>query len=90
MHKSPVYSFPFLIQPAHSLLAHQMLVRVRDELNIELPLNVLFSIDITIYDLAKALEEHLISTSDEQEVVALMMEIGELTDDEIAALMKDN
>jgi surfactin family lipopeptide synthetase C len=79
----------------HSLLATRLISRVREKLCLELPVNVfllkVFSADAsTVEGMAKAIEEYQIEQVDIEELEAMLQEQGELSDDEVRALLVSN
>ena len=71
----------------HSLLAMQLLSRIRETFQVELSPRSLFTDQFTVSDLAKSVLERQIQGADQQIVTTLLKEIGELSDDEIRALL---
>jgi amino acid adenylation domain-containing protein len=72
----------------HSLMAIKMFSRVREAFNVELPLNLIFTSAPTIAGLAQAIEQYMLETADVNEVVAMLKELDELSDEEIKALLE--
>jgi acyl carrier protein len=71
----------------HSLLAVQILSRAREVFQIELPLEVVFSSDLTIATIARAIEQYQIEQADIKEIDAILEELEKLSDDEVRALL---
>jgi acyl carrier protein len=71
----------------HSLLAMQLLRRIRETFQVELSLRSLFTDQFTVSDLTKSVLERQIQGADQQNVATLLKKIGELSDDEIRALL---
>nr|QEO74047.1 condensation domain-containing protein [uncultured bacterium] len=72
----------------HSLMAVRMFSRVREAFGVELPLNLIFTSAPTIAGLAQAIEQYMVETADVDEVVAMLKELDELSDEEIKALLE--
>lgn len=67
----------------HSLLAVQLLSHLRQAVGVELPLDVVYSGNLTVADLAQAIEIH----ADPPRYASILAEIEELTDEEVKALL---
>ncbi|HEY0097574.1 MAG TPA: amino acid adenylation domain-containing protein [Pyrinomonadaceae bacterium] len=72
----------------HSLMAIKMFSRVREAFGVELPLNLIFTSAPTIAGLAQAIEQYMLESADVNEVVAMLKELDELSDEEIKALLE--
>ena len=73
----------------HSLLAVALLSRVRKELGADLTLEVVYSGDFTVAELARAIELKEIEQADGQEYAALIEEIENLSDEEVRRLLAE-
>jgi acyl carrier protein len=73
----------------HSLLATQLVSRMRETFNVELPLKVFFEGAPTIARLAAAVEEIQLQQSNEEAIAAMLMEMDDLSDEEIKALLRE-
>jgi len=71
----------------HSLLAMQLLSRIRDKFQVELSVRSLFTEQFTVSHLARTVLERQVQGADQQNVTILLKKIGELSDDEIRALL---
>lgn len=72
----------------HSLLAVQMLSRIRQKLDIELTLEVVYSGEFTIEELARAIELKRLEQAGGEEYAALLHELEGLSDEEVRALLE--
>ena len=73
----------------HSLLAVELLSRVRRELGAEVTLEVVYSGDFTVAELARAIELKEIEQADGQGYAALIEEIENLSDEEVRRLLAE-
>jgi FkbH-like protein len=73
----------------HSLLAVQLLSRVRQAWGVDLSLEVVYSGEFTIAELAKAIELKEMEQSAGGEYQALLAELEGLSDDEVRALLAE-
>lgn len=71
----------------HSLLAVELLSRVRKELGVDLSLEVVYTGDFTVAELAKAIELKEIEQIGAGEYAALIEELEKLTDEEVRQLL---
>jgi acyl carrier protein len=71
----------------HSLLAVELLSRVRKELGVDLSLEVVYTGDFTVAELAKAIELKEIEQTDADEYAALVAELDKLSDEEVRQLL---
>jgi acyl carrier protein len=71
----------------HSLLAVQLLSRLRDEFAVDLSLEVVYSGELTIAELAKTIELYEIGQADAGEYAAILAELESLSDDEVRAIL---
>ncbi len=72
----------------HSLLAVQLLSRVREEFQADLPLDVVFTGNFSVAELAKAIELYEIEQADKEEYEKLLEELEGLSDEEVRALLE--
>jgi FkbH-like protein len=73
----------------HSLLAVQLLSRVRREFGVELSLEVVYSGEFTIAELAKAMELKEIERAGAEGYAALLKELEGLSDEEVRLLLAE-
>ncbi len=72
----------------HSLMAVELLARVRRRYGVDLSLEVVYGGPFTIEELAKAVELAQIAGVGEEEYAALLAELEQLTDEEARALLE--
>jgi FkbH-like protein len=72
----------------HSLMAVELLARVRRRYGVDLSLEVVYGGPFTIEELAKAIELAQIAGASEEEYAALLAELEQLTDEEARALLE--
>ncbi len=78
----------FIDLGGHSLVATQILVRIQQTLDVKVSLKDMLTKGKTIRALAELVEESLLADTDEQELEQLMREMEQMSEDELAALMK--
>jgi acyl carrier protein len=71
----------------HSIMVMHVLSRVRDIFGIELPLSGVFTYAFTIEELAKQIELAEIAGASGDDVTAVLDRIGQLSDEEVDALL---
>jgi FkbH-like protein len=79
----------FFALGGHSLLAVQVLSRVRQAWGVELSLEVVYSGEFTVAELARAIELKEMEQSAGSEYQALLAELEGLSDDEVRALLAE-
>lgn len=72
-----------------SLMATQIVSRIRSTLGMEIPLHVIFETTPTVEQTAIALENYQIEQSEPEELEKLLSEIESLSEEEIAAMLND-
>ncbi len=72
----------------HSLLAVQLLSAVRQAYDVDLTLDIIYSGDFTVAELAKAIELEQIREAGESEYEDLLRELEGLSDEEVRALLE--
>jgi acyl carrier protein len=72
----------------HSLLATQIASRVRELYDVEVPLRSLFE-SPTIAQLAALITEAMLESVEEEELVDLLEQLDELSEDELLRLLED-
>jgi hypothetical protein len=65
----------------------QLLSRIHQELNVDLPDSVIYGEKLRIDNLARAIELHQLGVSDQSAYDAMLAEIESLSDEEVAALL---
>jgi acyl carrier protein len=78
----------FFEMGGHSLMATQLISRVREAFNVELPVKVFFTGDPTIARLADEIEEIRLSQSSDDDIAAMLKDLDELSDEEVKALLE--
>jgi acyl carrier protein len=71
----------------HSLIAVQLLSRIHQDMNVDLPDSVIYGEKLRIDNLARAIELHQLGVSDQSAYDAMLAEIESLSDEEVAALL---
>jgi amino acid adenylation domain-containing protein len=71
----------------HSLLATQFTSRMRERLNVYVPLSVLFNSTPTVEGMTKAIEEYQIKQAEAQDVDELLKALDGLSDEEVRMLL---
>ncbi|MBX5496124.1 MAG: HAD-IIIC family phosphatase [Bryobacteraceae bacterium] len=71
----------------HSLLVVLLLMRIRETFDVELPVDVVYSGDLTVASLARAVEAHKLGITDPEEYAELLAEIESLSEEEARALL---
>lgn len=72
----------------HSLLAVMLLMRVREEFGVELPVDEVYSGSLTLGELARRVEAQQMGLAGAGEYEALLAEIEGLSDEEVRALLE--
>ena len=70
-----------------SIKAIQILSRIREKFNVELPLTVLFEDELTVNSLAKATQDCILNSFDEDMLASELAAIEDLSDEELEALL---
>jgi FkbH-like protein len=73
----------------HSLLAVMLIMRVREAFGVELPINDVYSATLTLNELARKIEMHQMGITDSADYDALLAEIENLSDEEVARLLAE-
>jgi acyl carrier protein len=73
-----------------SIKALRILSRARDEFQVEVPQSVLFSIQFTVAEMAKTIDQYQIESASDDELAALLSELDGLSDDDAKALLNGN
>ncbi|MGG4146718.1 HAD-IIIC family phosphatase [Paenibacillus algorifonticola] len=72
-----------------SIKAIQILSRIREEFEVDLPMTVLFEGSLTIAGLAEAVETSLLSSFDEDSIAEQLAALENLTEEEIEQLLRE-
>ncbi|WP_232663234.1 phosphopantetheine-binding protein [Pseudonocardia sp. TRM90224] len=72
-----------------SLTLLQFIARVQETFGVELPVEMLFSEDLTVALAARAIDEALLSTVADEELAALLEELDGMSDEQVQALLTD-
>ncbi len=72
----------------HSLLAVLLLMRVKEEFGVELAVDDVYSGSLTLGSLAAVIDARRLGAADPEEYEALLAEIGNLSDEEVRALLE--
>jgi acyl carrier protein len=78
----------FIDLGGHSLVATQILVRVQQAFDVKVSLKDMLTQGTTIRTLAKIVEEMLLSETNDNELEQLLLEMENLSESEIAAMLK--
>ncbi|HBY63601.1 MAG TPA: hypothetical protein DEH78_27565 [Solibacterales bacterium] len=73
----------------HSLLVVLLIMRIKEEFSVALPVDDVYSGSLTLEDLARTIEMHQLGALDPDEYHALLAEIEGLTDEEVRALLAE-
>jgi acyl carrier protein len=68
-----------------SIKALRILSRARDKFQVELPQSVLFSVQFTVAEMAKLIDQYQLESVSEEELAELMDELDGLSDDDVKA-----
>ncbi|WP_270171062.1 HAD-IIIC family phosphatase [Paenibacillus sp. SYP-B4298] len=80
----------FFFIGGHSLLAHQVLYRIRDAFGIELSLDVLFQQDFTVAYVSSVIDQHLLEQTDLEELRMMAKELEGLSEEELLQLLHEH
>jgi hypothetical protein len=73
----------------HSLLGTQLISRVREAFEVDLPLKELFTGNPTLTGLSLAIEQRLIESASAADIITELDKLNELSDEEVKALLSD-
>jgi FkbH-like protein len=73
----------------HSLLATQVISHVRDAFQVEIPLQIIFTTQFTIAELAKVVTQYQMEKVNDDDLAVLLDEINSLSDEEAKAGIPD-
>lgn len=73
-----------------SIKALRILSRARDEFQVEVPQSVLFSVQFTVAEMAKIIDQYQIESASDDELAALLDELDDISDDDAKALLSGN
>lgn len=80
----------FFFIGGHSLLSHQVIYRLREAFNMDIPLDLLFTTDFTVASIAAAIEGLVVQQTDEAELEQLTRQLEQLSDEEIQRLLQES
>ena len=72
-----------------SIKALRILSRARDKFQVELPQSILFSVEFTVAEMAKMIDQYQIESASEEELAELMDELDGLSDEDVKAQLDD-
>jgi acyl carrier protein len=72
-----------------SLALLQFIARVQENFGVELPVEMLFSDDLTVAVAARAIDEALLTAVGDDELAELLAELDGLSDEQVQALLAD-
>ena len=72
-----------------SLALLQFIARVQENFGVELPVDMLFSEDLTVAVAARTIDEALVTAVGDDELAELLAELDGLTDEQVQALLAD-
>jgi acyl carrier protein len=72
-----------------SIMAMRVMARIRDHYQITLSQTVLFTIDFTVAEIARIIDQQLIEEANSNDVEEMILKLGELSDDEVQSLLND-
>lgn len=72
-----------------SIMAMRVMARIRDHYQITLSQTILFTIDFTVAEIARLIDQQLIEQASATDVEEMMLRLGELSDDEVQSLLND-
>jgi acyl carrier protein len=70
-----------------SVMALQILARVRANLQVELPLNVIFTGEFTVAEISKAIDQFQIERASDEDLAATLEQLEQLSDEQVRALL---
>jgi acyl carrier protein len=73
-----------------SIKALRILSRARDKFQVEIPQSILFSVQFTVAEMAKIIEQYLLETTSDADLAAIMDELDGLSDDDAKAQLSGN
>lgn len=73
----------------HSLLAVLLLMRIKEQFGVELPVEDVYSSDLTLGELARTIEDRQLASLDPEEYQSLLAEIEGLSDEEVRRLLEE-
>lgn len=79
----------FFALGGHSLMATQILARIREVFGVELPIGVLFMGTFTVAALAEQIEMAQIAQAGDDQVVEVLDAVGRLSDSEVEVMLRE-
>lgn len=80
----------FFFIGGHSLLAHQVLYKIRDAFGLELSLNVVFQQDFTVANVSAEIEQRLLEQADLEQLKSMARELEGLSEEELLQLLNEH
>ncbi|MFZ6030193.1 MAG: phosphopantetheine-binding protein [Chloroflexota bacterium] len=72
-----------------SIMAMRVMARIRDHYQVTLSQTVLFTVDFTVAEIARLIDEQVIEQAHAADIEEMMLRLDELSDDEVQSLLSD-